>query len=71
LLDSADCTSEDALQYRSQYEAPELVRGLYPSLTFHLQIYTFGSGAEGIRTPVLRRAQATLLRKRLSLCNEA
>jgi hypothetical protein len=33
--------SEDALQYRLQYEAPELVRGLYPSLTFHLQIYTF------------------------------
>ena len=71
MLDSADCTSEDALQYRLQYEAPELVRGLYPSLTFHLQIYIFGSGAEGIRTPVLRRAQATLLRKRLSLCNEA
>jgi hypothetical protein len=41
LLDSADCTSEDALQYQLQYEAPDKLRGLYPSLTFHLQIYTF------------------------------
>ena len=62
MLNSADRTLDDALQYRLQYEAPELVRGLYRSLAFHLQIYTFLSGAEGIRTPDLRRAKAALSR---------
>ena len=58
MLNSADRTLEDALQYRLLYEAPEKLCGLYRSLTFHLQIYTFLSGAEGIRTPDLRRANA-------------
>lgn len=48
---------QDALQYRLHYEAMELVRGLYRSLTFCLQICTFQSGAEG-STPDLRRAKA-------------
>jgi hypothetical protein len=41
LLNIADRTLEDALQYRLQYEAPELVRGLYQSLAFHLQTTEF------------------------------
>jgi hypothetical protein len=62
LLNSTVRTLEDALQYRLQYEAPDKLCGLYRSLTFHLQIYTFLSGAEGIRTPDLRRAKAALSR---------
>jgi hypothetical protein len=58
LLDSADCTSEDALQYRLQYEAPDKLPGFYQSLMFYLQTCTFLSGAEGIRTHALRRAKA-------------
>ncbi len=62
MLNSADRTLEDALQYRLQYEAPDKLRGRYRSLAFHLQIHTFLSGAEGIRTPDLRRAKAALSR---------
>jgi hypothetical protein len=47
-------TLEDALKY----EAPDWLRGPFPSLTFYLQICKFLSGAEGIRTPDLRRAKA-------------
>ncbi len=49
---------EDALQYRLQYEAPDKLPGPYRSLTFYLQICTFLSGADGIRTHALRRAKA-------------
>jgi len=41
-----------------QYEAPDKLRGLYPSFTFYLQIYIFWSGADGIRTHALRGARA-------------
>ena len=50
---------EDALQYRLQYEAPGKLRSLYRSLAFYLQICIFMSGAEGSRTPDLRRAKAS------------
>jgi hypothetical protein len=34
---SKEHTPEDALQYRLQYEAVEVIRGLHPSPTFYLQ----------------------------------
>ena len=43
---------------RLQYEAPGKIRSLYRSLASYLQNTTFPSGAEGIRTPDLRRAKA-------------
>ena len=59
---SAERTLEDALQYRLQYEAPDKLWSLYRSLKFYLQIGTFQSGADGIRTHALRRAKAALSR---------
>jgi hypothetical protein len=53
---------EVALQYRFQYEIPDKCRDLYQSLTFYLEISTFLSGADGIRTHALRRAKAALSR---------
>jgi hypothetical protein len=41
-----------------QYEAPDKVRGLCRRPAFYLQICVFLSGAEGSRTPDLRRAKA-------------
>ena len=49
---------EGALQYGLQYDAPDQFKSLYRSLAFYLQTATFLSGAEGIRTPDLRRAKA-------------
>ena len=51
MLDSADYTSEDALQYQLQYEAPELVRGLYPSLTLYPQNRYFLKWSRGDSNP--------------------
>jgi hypothetical protein len=49
-----DCTLENALEYK----AVAKLRSLYRPLTFYLQICTFLSGSEGIRTPDLRRAKS-------------
>ena len=49
---------EGALHYGLQYDAPDQFKSLYRSLAFYLQTSTFLSGAEGIRTPDLRRAKA-------------
>ena len=40
------------------YRIARSVPGLYVSFAFHLQSCIFRSGAEGIRTPDLRRAKA-------------
>jgi hypothetical protein len=39
-------------------QTPERIEGLLFSVKFYLQISDFWSGAEGIRTPDLRRAKA-------------
>ena len=51
-------TLRERVAVRLQYETPERLRSLYLSLTFYLQICTFLSGADGIRTHALRRAKA-------------
>ena len=51
---------DNALQYWLQYEALGLTRVPRSPLVFCLQIRVFCSGAEGIRTPDLRRAKAAL-----------
>ncbi len=58
MRDGAERTLEDGLQHRLQYEASEVLRGIFGSFTFYLQIYIFSSGADGIRTHALRRAKA-------------
>ncbi len=54
-----ECSGEiRASKNALQYEASRQPRDPQQRLTFCLQIYVFGSGAEGIRTPDLRRAKA-------------
>ena len=55
---------EGALQYGLQYDAPDQFKSLYRSLAFYLQTATFLSGAEGIRTPGLRRERRRRIRVR-------
>ncbi len=64
LQNIATLALEYALQHRLQYEPPDELLGPYRFLTFYLQNTTFQSGAEGIRTPDLRRAKSgSLVRK--------
>jgi len=51
-------SAEGALQYGLQYEAQNRLRGLHTRFAFYLQNSTFYSGAEGNRTPDLRRAKS-------------
>jgi hypothetical protein len=51
---------EDAMQYRLQYEVRKKLWKLYPPLRFTCNLLLFRCGAEGIRTPDLRRAKAAL-----------
>jgi hypothetical protein len=53
---------------RLLHGAPGLTTRIF---SFFVVCRKFSSGAEGIRTHALRRAQATLLRKPLSLTHEA